>query len=149
MTQKEKSLDLAITSLLPNTKPEKKTKSIQNTESDLDKLITVDKNQFLLRESESTIGTEEFKTWNRINAALDRLNKDRYGELPNNVKRNSSGLYVSFDYKDGRQHDIFWSKGGKVIIRVTSKRPNSQIYELRKAYDSLLQLIYKINTSAS
>ena len=144
----EKSIEFDTKSLLAESKPKRRLKPVQNNVSGPDKFIKLNKNQFLLKESESTIGTQEFKTWNRINAALDRLNKDRYGELPTNVRRSSNGLSVSFAYKNEGQHDIFWSKGGKVIIRVTGKRPKSQIHELQKAYDALLKLIYKLTSSA-
>ncbi|MBD3290256.1 hypothetical protein GF337_15730 [candidate division KSB1 bacterium] len=142
---KEKSIDLDTKSLLAKKKPKPRKKASKD-ESSLEKIIKVKKNQFLLRESESTIGTTEFKTWNRINAVLDRLNKDRYGELPDNVKRISNGLAVSFSYRNGKSHDIFWSKGGKVIIRVTGVQPNSNVDELRTAYDALLRLLYNINS---
>lgn len=142
-----KSIKLDTKSMLAEKKTKQKITYNQNNE--LDKIITIDKNQFLLRESESTIGTDEYKIWNRINASLDRLNKDRYGDLPRNVKRISNGLIVSFTYENRSRHDIFWSKGGKVIIRVTGTRSKHQIDELQKAYDALLQLIYKINITAS
>lgn len=143
---KEKSLDNSLSS---QNETQIKVKSKQLTDSELEKLVVLDKNQFLLRESESTIGTEEFKTWNRINATLDRLNKDRYGELPKNVQRISNGLTVSFTYNNGGTHDIFWSKGGKVVIRVTGVNSSNLMDELLKAYDALLQLIFKINNSTS
>ena len=103
-------------------------------------LIKVDKNQFLLKESESTIGTDEYRLWNKINAALDRLDKNRYGKLPENVQRTAGGLACSFRYSDGVIHEIFWNKGGKVIIRVTGSRPTQTSNELGKAFDSVLRL---------
>ena len=146
---KEKSMDLDTKSLLAQNKPKKPKKPISKSDSDLEKVINVNKNQFILRESESTIGTTEFKTWNRINSVLDRLNKDRYGELPGNVKRISNGLSVTFSYRNGKAHDIYWSKGGKVIIRVTGAQPKSNIDELQRAYNALLRLLYKSNSSTS
>jgi len=143
----EKSIRMDTRSLLPPKDTSKPQKQTMKSDNDLEKLIEVKENQFLLKQSESTLGTEEFKTWNRINAALDRLNKDRYGELPNNVDRSSKGISVSFGYEDGKKHDIFWSKGGKVIIRVTGSRPKSQVLELQRAYDSILQLIYQLDLS--
>lgn len=109
--------------------------SIANTD-----LIKVDKNQFLLKESESTIGTDEYRLWNKINAALDRLDKNRYGKLPGNVQRTSGGLTCSFQYGDGIIHDIFWTKGGKVIIRITGSRSLQISNELGKAFDAVLRL---------
>lgn len=103
-------------------------------------LIRVEKNQFLLKESESTIGTDEYRLWNKINAALDRLDKNRYGKLPENVQRTSGGLLCSFRYSDGIIHDIFWTKGGKVIIRVTGSRSLSISNELGKAFEAVLLL---------
>lgn len=103
-------------------------------------LIKINKNQFLLKESESTIGTSEYRLWNKINAALDRLDKNRFGKLPQNIQRTSTGLVATFNYDDGIIHDIFWSKGGKVIIRVTGNRRQQQVTELQKAFDSLIRL---------
>ena len=103
-------------------------------------LIKVDKNQFLLKESESTIGTDEYRLWNKINAALDRLDKNRYGKLPVNVQRTSGGLTCSFQYGDGIIHEVFWTKGGKVIIRVTGSRSLQISNELGKAFDAVLRL---------
>jgi len=146
---KEKAINFETKSLThENIKNSNNSDGTQN-DSDLDGLLTVNKNQFLLKESESTIGTIEFKTWNRINSALDRLNKDRYGELPNNIKRISNGLTINFTYNDGGCHDIFWSKGGKVIIRVSGPPPKSQLVELEKAYDALLRLIYNNNSNSN
>ncbi len=105
-----------------------------------EELIPVNRNQFLLRESESTIGTSEYRLWNKINAALDRLDKNRFGKLPDNVHRSGNGLIVTLSYDDGVIHEIFWSKGGKVVIRVTGYRPQQQILELQKALDSLIRL---------
>lgn len=102
--------------------------------------IDLDENQFLLKESESTIGTNEYRLWNKINGVMDRLDKNRFGTLPENVIRTNSGLNVSFSYRDGAQHDIFWSKGGKVIIRVTGQRPSQLSAELEKAFDALFRL---------
>ena len=103
-------------------------------------LIKINENQFLLKESESTIGTSEYRLWNKINAALDRLDKNRYGKLPQNINRSQKGLIVTFQYNDGMIHEIFWSKGGKVIIRVTGHRPKQLVIELQKAFDSLIRL---------
>lgn len=103
-------------------------------------LLQINKNQFLLRESESTIGTHEYRLWNKINAALDRLDKNRFGKLPANVQRTTAGLAVSFLYNNGLQHEIFWSKGGKVVIRITGSRPRQISDELERAFDSLISL---------
>lgn len=103
-------------------------------------LIELNNNQFLLKESESTIGTNEYRLWNKINSALDRINKNRYGNLPQNVRRTRSGLNVSFVYGNNTQHDIFWHRGGKVLIRVTGSQPLNLAAELEKALDALIQL---------
>lgn len=103
-------------------------------------LIELSQNQFLLKESESTIGTNEYRLWNKINSALDRINKNRYGSLPENVRRTRSGLNVSFRYGNDSQHDIFWHRGGKVLIRVTGTQPINLAAELEKALDALIQL---------
>lgn len=119
------------------TAAEPKKNEVKKSESEL---IKINANQFLLRESESTIGTSEYRLWNKINAVLDRLDKNRYGKLPQNIQRTIKGLIVTFRYNDGIIHEIFWSKGGKVIIRVTGNRPLQQVTELQKAFDSLIRL---------
>ena len=119
------------------TTPKRKSAEIKKVDNGL---IKISENQFLLKESESTIGTDEYRLWNKINAALDRLDKNRYGNLPGNVRRTKKGLTASFSYNDGIIHDIFWSKGGKVIIRVTGHRPQQLVTELRKAFDALIRL---------
>lgn len=103
-------------------------------------LIPVKANQFLLKESESMIGTDEYRLWNKINAALDRVDKNRFGKLPANIQRTANGLAVVFNYEMGITHEIFWSKGGKVVIRVTGNRPRSTRDELERAFDSLIRL---------
>jgi len=110
------------------------------TQSTNNELISLNENQFLLKESESTIGTNEYRLWNKINGAFDRLDKNRFGTLPEKVRRTTAGLSVSFHYGDGMQHDIFWFQGGKVIIRVTGQRPRSLADELEKAFDALFRL---------
>ena len=94
----------------------------------------------MLKESESTIGTSEYRLWNKINAALERLDKNRFRKLPENIQRTRKGLIATFRYNNGMIHDIFWSKGGKVIIRVTGSRPQKQVTELQKAFDSIIRL---------
>jgi len=103
-------------------------------------LIKINENQFLLKESESTIGTSEYRLWNKINAALDRLDKNRYGKLPQNIRRTNKGLIITLGYDDGIIHEIFWTKGGKVIIRVTGQRTRQLVTELQRAFDSLIRL---------
>jgi hypothetical protein len=128
-------VDLDSPSLVPAAEPKKNEAKTAETE-----LIKINGNQFLLKESESTIGTSEYRLWNKINAALDRLDKNRFGKLSQNVQRTATGLIVTFNYSDGIIHEIFWSKGGKVIIRVTGNRPQQQVTELQKAFDSLIRL---------
>jgi len=113
---------------------------LNETKTVATELIKISGNQFLLKESESTIGTSEYRLWNKMNAALDRLDKNRYGNLPKNIQRTRNGLIVTFHYEDGIIHEIFWTKGGKVIIRVTGNRPRQQVTELQKAFDSLIRL---------
>jgi hypothetical protein len=131
----DNTVDLDSPSLVPAAVPKKNDVKTAETE-----LIKINRNQFLLKESESTIGTSEYRLWNKINAALDRLDKNRFGKLSQNVQRTTKGLIVTFNYSDGIIHEIFWSKGGKVIIRVTGNRPQQQVTELQKAFDSLIRL---------
>lgn len=131
----DNTVDLDGPSLVPAVESKKNEAKTAETE-----LIKINGNQFLLKESESTIGTSEYRLWNKINAALDRLDKNRFGKLPQNVQRTTTGLIVTFNYSDGIIHEIFWSKGGKVVIRVTGNRPQQQVTELQKAFDSLIRL---------
>lgn len=127
-------LDTSPTEILK--KPQKiKKKEVKKNEN-----LIKGNNQFILKESESTIGTNEYRLWNKINAVLDRLDKNRFGKLPQNVIRTAKGLNLAFNYRDGIQHDVFWEKGGKVIIRVTGQQPRKLTYELEKAYDALIRL---------
>ena len=129
------SVDLDTPPLATVSKP--KNNEIKKADNEL---IKINENQFLLKESESTIGTNEYRLWNKINAALDRLDKNRYGKLPQNVRRTKKGLTLSFRYNDGIIHEIFWSQGGKVIIRVTGHRPRQLVTELQKAFDAIIRL---------
>lgn len=136
---RKKYVDDAVELDGPALATEAETKPIEVNKNETE-LISINQNQILLKESESTIGTSEYRLWNKINAALDRLDKNRFGKLPQNVQRTNKGLIVTFRYDDGIIHDIFWSKGGKVIIRVTTNRPQQQVTELQKAFDSLIRM---------
>lgn len=131
---------------LTATKQQQESVNETNKSQDANRIELISGDQFLIKESESTIGTSEYKTWNRIKAVLDRLDKDRFGDLPDNVKRNSNGLTITFSYDNGIQHDIYWTKGGHAVIRVTGSRPQFHSDELLRAYQSLFKLTYKIDS---
>lgn len=88
----------------------------------------------------ATMGTEDYKLWNKIEAELDRLNKGRYGMVPKELHRTRSGFKISFKYPDGDQHIINCRNDGNVWIKVIGHNNHSNIYELRRALNGLLAL---------
>ena len=137
-------LENTIKPVLPeNFKSDKARKNKQNTTDDEFRYLRDD--QFIIRESESKIGTNDYKIWNRISLVLDRLDKDRFGELPPNVKRTKKGLAVTFMYSNGVRHDIYWTKGGQVVIKVSGVRSKNISGELSRAYESLFKLTHEVD----
>lgn len=98
------------------------------------------KNARILSFASSTIGTEDYKLWNKLNAELDRLNKGRYGRVPDEIQRNSRGFIIRFDFADSVQHEIHWQQDGNVWIKVIGDSHKSDIQELRRSVNSLLRL---------
>lgn len=96
--------------------------------------------QKILRFASSTIGTEDYQLWNKINSELDRLNKGRYGSVPSEIKRHRNGFLISFSYPDGTRHEIHWRNDGNVWIKVIGRTKKSNIHELGKTLERLLSL---------
>ncbi|MFQ5865540.1 MAG: hypothetical protein ACE5IW_09960 [bacterium] len=88
----------------------------------------------------SSIGTEDYKLWNKLTAELDRLNKGRYGTSPKEMKRNSRGFILGFGYSDGVQHEIHWRKDGNVWIKIIGQSSKNTLQELRRALNALISL---------
>lgn len=90
--------------------------------------------------SSSTIGTEDYKLWNKIVSELDRLNKGRYGTVARQIKRQKGGFLLALSYGDQTRHEIHWRNNGRVRIKVIGKSNLSNGEELRRALIGLLQL---------
>ncbi|RMD90542.1 MAG: hypothetical protein D6813_08995 [Calditrichaeota bacterium] len=88
----------------------------------------------------SSIGTEDYKLWNKINAELDRISKGRYGPLPDALRWNAKGFVIKLKFADRVIHEIHWQKNGRVWIKVIGKSNKSSLQELRRALQGLLQL---------
>jgi len=98
------------------------------------------KNARILSFSSSTIGTEDYKLWNKLNAELDRLNKGRYGRVPKEIQRHNRGFIIRFAFPDNVQHEIHWQQDGNVWIKVIGDSHKTDIQELRRSVNSLLRL---------
>ncbi|MFQ6113684.1 MAG: hypothetical protein ACE5NG_06285 [bacterium] len=94
----------------------------------------------ILSFSSSTIGTEDYKLWNKLNAELDRLNKGRYGSIPKEIKRHKRGFILSLSYSDGVTHEIHWRQDGNVWIKVFGQSHKTTLQELRRALNGLITL---------
>lgn len=98
------------------------------------------KGERILSLASSTIGTEDYKLWNKINAELDRLNKGTYGHVPDEIVRTRSGFTINFEYADASGHEINWHNDGNVWIKIKGNTNRSNIFELRRALNALLSL---------
>jgi len=94
----------------------------------------------ILTFASSTIGTEDYKLWNKINAELDRLNTGRYGSVPKEIVRMRNGFVIKFAYADGTRQEIQWQNSGNVLIKIIGKSRRTPVQELRRALDSLLTI---------
>lgn len=88
----------------------------------------------------STIGTEDYKLWNKIISELDRLNKGRYGGANKAIQRRRGGFVILFEYDDGTAHEINWRNDGNVWIRVLGESRRTTSEELRQGLTRLLRL---------
>lgn len=94
----------------------------------------------ILSFASSTMGTEDYRLWNKLNAELDRLNKGRYGRVPDEIERHRRGFIIRFDFADNVQHEIHWQQDGNVWIKIIGEKYKSDIQELRRSVNSLLRL---------
>lgn len=94
----------------------------------------------ILTFASSTIGTEDYKLWNKINAELDRLSTGRYGSVPKEIVRMKNGFVIKFAYADGTRQEIHWQNSGNVVIKIIGKSKRTSVQELRRALDSLLTI---------
>lgn len=94
----------------------------------------------ILSFSSSTIGTEDYKLWNKIVSELDRLNKGRYGSVAKQIKRQRGGFVLGLGYRDNSRHEIHWRNDGNVWIKVIGHSNLSNVAELRRALSGLLRL---------
>ena len=93
----------------------------------------------VLTSSDLSMGIEEYKIWNKINAEFDRWDKGRYGALPNALKRKGRAMIASFQYKDGSGHRFVWLRGTtKLYIHGESRR--NRLEELQQALMSIIYL---------
>jgi len=104
------------------------------------KLGITGSNERILSFSSSTIGTEDYKVWNKIISELDRLNKGRYGKVIEKIERNRGGFTILFNYADRTAQEIHWRRDGNVWIKVIGNSNKSTIQELRRALSGLLRL---------
>ena len=90
--------------------------------------------------SSSTIGTQDYKIWNKIIAELDRLNKGRYGKIPAELQRHRGGFLINFTFSDKTQYEIHWRNNGNVWIKVIGQSNRTTIQELRQVAGGLFRL---------
>jgi len=88
----------------------------------------------------STFGTEDYKLWNKINAELDRLNKGRYGSVPDEIKRVRGGFLMHLTFPDGTRQEIHWENAGNVWIKIIGNSKHTSVQELRRALDGLIKI---------
>jgi len=88
----------------------------------------------------STIGTEDYKLWNKINSELDRLSKGRYGSVPKEIRRVRGGFLLQLVFADNTRQEIHWENSGNVWIKIIGKSNRTSVLELRRALDGLLKI---------
>ena len=118
-----------------------------NSQSQLSTNIT-NVTKVVLRSSESSLGTEEYKLWTDIEFNLDRINRSD-GNLPSNVKRIRGELTVSIVYSDRARHDIYW-RSGRAWIEIFSSANGGRLNglgELKRARSALRGLTSRLSRS--
>ncbi|MFQ5709184.1 MAG: hypothetical protein ACE5HO_17140 [bacterium] len=88
----------------------------------------------------STMGTEDYKLWNKLNAELERVSQGRYGPIPKEIRHTRNGFLIAFTYSDQTKHEIHWLRSGRVWIEVFGQSNKTTVQELRRALDGLLSL---------
>ncbi|MFQ5632523.1 MAG: hypothetical protein ACE5I1_27465, partial [bacterium] len=86
----------------------------------------------VLTSSDLSMGIDEYKIWNKINAEFDRWDKGRYGALPYALKRKGRAMIASFQYKDGSAHRIVWLRGNTRLY-VHGESLRKRLEELQQA----------------
>lgn len=94
----------------------------------------------ILKPPKSSLALTEYRMWSKLSGELDRIDKRNFNNNIPNLKKNREGIWVSFVYRDGIQHQINWKKGGKTSIKVIGKNRKSAMEELQRALSALLQL---------
>jgi hypothetical protein len=117
--------------------------SKENAHSDDVTLGLSNSNEKIISYTSSTIGTEDYKLWNKLNAELERVSQGRYGPIPKEIKRSKTGFTLTFRYSDGTKHEIHWRKSGRIWIKVIGNSHKSTVQELRRSLKSVLSLTLK------
>ncbi len=94
----------------------------------------------ILSISSSTIGTDDYKIWNKINSELDRLHKGRYGAIPKEIEQKRGGFLITFSFSDGASQEVHWRNNGNVFIKVIGKSTKSTVQELQRTLQGLVKL---------
>ena len=92
--------------------------------------------------SSSTIGTEDYKLWNKIISEMDRLNKGQYGVTSNEIQRSKNGFQLSFNFDDKTRLEIHWRNDGNIWIQIFGKSNKTNMQELQRALGALLRLSF-------
>lgn len=92
-----------------------------------------------LASTDISMGVEEYKLWNRINAEFDRWDKGRHGKLPDNLQRRGLAIVGEFVFDGGVVHRIVWLRG-TTRIYVLGKLSHDRTTELQRALTALIQL---------
>ena len=93
----------------------------------------------VLTSSDLSMGVEEYKIWNKINAEFDRWDKGRYGALPKVMQRRGRAMVATFQYADGSGHRFVWLRGNtKLYVHGQSQR--DRVAELQQALMSIIHL---------
>lgn len=117
--------------------------SKENLNSDDVTLSLSNLNEKIISFTFSTIGTEDYKLWNKLNAELERVSQGRYGPIPKEIKHSKTGFTLTFSYTDGTKHEIHWRKSGRIWIKVIGNSHKSTVQELRQSLESVLSLTLK------
>lgn len=130
------NLDLNIDKK-PKAQPKRKRENENNGESSLN---LEGKPVKVLSFASSTIGTEDYKLWNKIISELDRLNKGRYGSISDQIIRRGNGFIINFGFPDNSAQEINWRNDGNISIKVIGNSNKTTIQELQRALSSLLRM---------
>ncbi len=96
----------------------------------------------VLASTDLSMGVEEYKIWNRINAEFDRWDKGRYGPLAPALRRRGRALIARFRLGDGTALTVIWLRGNTKIL-VQSDTRQSRLQLLQRALNAIIQLNLK------